>query len=223
MADVLAIHNTWREGLGGLRPLLESDGFAIESVHAKSGIPGADPSLVVVLGGPQSVADNAPHLLAEQEAIRGYMEKGTPVLGVCLGSQLIAASAGGSVGRGPVPEIGFCTVRPSSDPLLAGMPDPLPVFQWHLDAMSPPPQARIIASSEHYPCQAFRLGRAAGVLFHLEVDEPTVRLWLDNSPGLLARTGTDADAVRAQIPDMMPRLDAALRAFYGNLKSEFGL
>lgn len=223
MADVLAIHNTWREGLGGLRPLLESDGFSIDPVSAMSGIPDAEPSLVVILGGPQSVADNAPHLLAEQEAIRGYAAKGTPVLGVCLGSQLIAAALGGRVGRGPVPEMGFYEVRPSQDPLLAGMPDPFSVFHWHMDGITPPPGADVLASSPHYPCQAFRAGTSVGVQFHLEVDAATARLWLDNSGDLLARAGIDGDRIRGQMDSAMPRVEAGLRTFYRNFKSAFKL
>lgn len=223
MADVLAIHNTWREGLGNLRPLLESDGFSIESVSAMSGIPKADPSLAIILGGPQSVSDGSPHLLAEQEAIRGYMARRVPVLGVCLGSQLIAAAAGGRVGRGPAPEIGFCEVARSDDPLLAGTPDPLPVFHWHMDGIEAPPGADVLARSELYPCQAFRAGTAVGVQFHLEVDEQMVSLWLDNSPGLLARAGIDAGAVKAQMPEAMPRVREGLRTFYGNFKSAFKL
>ena len=219
MADVLAIHNTWREGLGGLRPLLESDGFSVESVSAMSGIPEADPSLAIILGGPQSVSDGSPHLLAEQEAIRGYMERQVPVLGVCLGSQLIAAAAGGRVGRGPAPEIGFYEVGRSADPLLSGLPDPMTVFHWHMDGIEPPPGAEVLASSEKYPCQAFRAGSAVGVQFHLEVDEAMVSLWLDNSPELLARAGIDAGAVRAQLPEAMPRVREGLRTFYGNFKS----
>lgn len=223
MPDVLAIHNTWREGLGGLRPLLESDGFSVEPVSAMSGIPDSDPSLVVVLGGPQSVTDNSPHLLAEQEAIRGYMARGTPVLGICLGSQLIAAAAGGGVGRGPAPEIGFYEARPARDALLAGLPDPFTVFHWHQDGITAPPGAALLASSENYPCQAFRAGSAVGVQFHLEVDEAMVSLWLDNSAAFLARSGIDAGAIRARMPEAMPRVRAGLRAFYGNFKSAFKL
>ena len=223
MADVLAIHNTWREGLGNLRPLLESDGFEIESVSAMSGIPDIDPSLVVVLGGPQSVSDNTPHLLAEQDAIRRYMAKESPVLGVCLGSQLIAAAAGGTVGRGPVPEIGFYQIKPSDDPLLTGMEDPFDVFHWHMDGISAPPDATIIAGSKNYSCQAFRLGSAVGVQFHLEVDAQMAGLWLDNSVELLTRIGVDADAIKAQFSDIMPRVKAGLHSFYRNFKSASGL
>lgn len=209
--------------MGNLRPLLESDGFSIESVSAMSGIPDSDPSLAVVLGGPQSVTDNSPHLLAEQEAIRGYAARGVPVLGVCLGSQLIAAAAGGRVARGPVAEIGFYEVSSSGDPLLAGMPDPFPVFHWHMDGITPPPGADVLASSGDYPCQAFRAGTAVGVQFHLEVDARMAGLWLDNSAALLERTGTDAAAIRARMPEMMPRIEEGLRTFYGNFKSAFKL
>lgn len=223
MADVLAIHNTWREGLGNLRPLLESDGFGIESVSAMSGIPDTDPSLAVVLGGPQSVSDNAPHLLAEQNAIRSYMAKEIPVLGVCLGSQLIAAAAGGTVARGPVPEIGFYQIKPSADPLLAGMKDPFDVFHWHMDGISAPPGATVIAGSRNYSCQAFRIGSAVGVQFHLEVDAQMAGLWLDNSAELLARIGVDAGAIKGRFSDVMPRVEEGLRSFYRNFKSASGL
>ncbi len=108
MSDVLLVQNTKTEGSGYLDDLLKKDGFKITSVNAKhESLPKKDFSLVVILGAPESANDNLPYLQAEQQLIKEYVEKNIPILGICLGSQLIAKTFGAKVYSGPRKEIGF--------------------------------------------------------------------------------------------------------------------
>ena len=108
MKDVLVVQNSSIEDSGNLGKLLQSDGFTLHSVFAKKEkLPFGDYSLLVVLGGPNSANDESQYLLDEQKLIGKFMSKKKPVLGICLGSQLIAKSCGGKVYPGHKKEIGF--------------------------------------------------------------------------------------------------------------------
>ena len=108
MSDVLLVQNTRIEGSGHLGQLLSDDGFDIISVHAKhEEIPKKHFSFAVILGAPESANDDLPYLIEEQKLIKNYVENSLPVLGICLGSQLIAKTFGASVYRGSITEIGF--------------------------------------------------------------------------------------------------------------------
>ena len=131
---------------------------------------------LVVMGGPMGAFDDAAHsFLAGERALLGAcVERAVPVLGVCLGAQLLAGALGAAVRRGPHSEVGAGTVRLSpeaaADPVLGGAPDPLPVLHWHHDTFDLPAGAVLLASSDRYPHQAFRVGRRAyGLQFHVEL------------------------------------------------------
>jgi len=102
MSDVLLVQNTRIQGSGYLGDLLKADGFNITSINAKPDkLPNKDFSFVVILGAAESANDDLPYLREEQQLIKNSVEKNTPVLGICLGSQLIAKTFGGMVYPGP--------------------------------------------------------------------------------------------------------------------------
>jgi GMP synthase-like glutamine amidotransferase len=138
----------------------------------------------MIFGGEANVDDDYAWLAEEKAWIRGLIECGTPLLGVCLGAQLIADVAGARVERLPEPEIGWHEVEG------AGL-----AFEWHRYGFdSAPPGAAELARNE-VGCQAFRLDNALGIQFHAEVDEPTVLGWIrDYGP----EAGVDGEALAAQ-------------------------
>lgn len=145
---------------------------------------------LVVMGGPMGVSDtdSHPYLRDELTLIAASVAAGLPVLGVCLGAQLLAAALGARVYRGPQLEIGPGTVTLTdagrSDPVLgaAGRAE-LPVVHWHQDTFELPPDALWLAHSELYPHQAFRVGtRAYGLQFHVEVDRALAEGWREHLP-----------------------------------------
>jgi GMP synthase (glutamine-hydrolysing) len=145
---------------------------------------------LVVMGGPMGVSDtdSHPYLRDELALIAASVAAGLPVLGVCLGAQLLAAALGARVYRGPQLEIGSGTVTPTdagrSDPVLgaAGRTE-LAVVHWHQDTFELPPGATWLARSELYPHQAFRIGTCAyGLQFHVEVDRALAEGWREHLP-----------------------------------------
>jgi GMP synthase (glutamine-hydrolysing) len=139
---------------------------------------------VIVFGGEANVDDDYGWLREEKEWIAGLLDRGTPLLGVCLGAQLIAEVAGARVEPLPAPEVGWHDVDG------VGL-----AFEWHRYGFeSAPPGSTELARNE-VGCQAFRLGSAYAIQYHAEVDEPTVMGWIrDYGP----EAGVDAEALAAQ-------------------------
>ena len=138
----------------------------------------------MVFGGEANVDDDYGWLREEKEWIAGLLERGTPLLGVCLGAQLIAEVAGAAVERLPAPEVGWHQIEG------VGL-----AFEWHRYGFEhAPPGATELARNEA-GCQSFELGNALAIQFHAEVDEPTVMGWIrDYGPGV----GVDAEALSVQ-------------------------
>jgi GMP synthase - Glutamine amidotransferase domain len=227
MSDVLVVQNTRIESSGYLGELLSSDGFDITSINAKHEIiPNKKFSLVVILGAPESANDDLPYLRAEQQLIKNSVEKNIPVLGICLGSQLIAKTFGAKIYSGPKKEIGFYNdLKISSDStFFSGFQNPFTVFHWHGDTFDLPQGALRLASSEHYPNQAFQYKSAIGLQFHLEVNEEMVNLWLDNTKEKLQKISyINPQEIRSEINENISIVKSNMKNFYNNFKSVFSL
>lgn len=190
MATALVIEHAASEGAGSLARWLPEAGLALRTVRPYLGDPvpvgleGAD--ALLVLGGYEAAYDEWTGRDAELALLRGCVASGGPVLGVCLGHQLLAVALGGQVRRHPGgPESGAGTVRllpaAAADPLLGGLPvgQPLGVVQFHGDeVVALPDGAVLLAESDHTRVQAFRVGANAwGVQFHPEADAELVTGW----------------------------------------------
>jgi len=221
---VLVIQNARLEGPGMLGKLLESDGFALDVVFAKKEkIPALNHSAVLVLGAPESANDNLDYLKNEMALIREASEKNIPVLGICLGSQLMAKAFGANVYPGPIKEIGFYDdIRLDSAPrLFEGMSSPFTVFHWHGDTFDIPKNATRLAYSGLYN-QAFQIGSAVGLQFHLEVTRQDIVSWLECAD--LSKTPyVDPAMIQNQIDQTLPVVQNNMKIFYRNFKSLFGL
>lgn len=142
-----------------------------------------------------------PHLAL----LRDADERGVPVLGVCFGAQALAVALGGSVRRAPTPEIGWYEVE-TIEPALV---ESGPWLQWHVDAITPPDRARVVARSA--ACvQAYTVGPHLGVQFHPEVTIDEVTSWATGDPGGPPSAGTDATTILTRFDVEFP--DAADRA-----------
>ncbi len=227
MSDVLLIQNTRIEGSGYLGELLKNDGFKISSVNAKhEQLPEKDFSLVVILGAPESANDDLPYLQAQQHLIKNYVEKNIPVLGICLGSQLIAKTFGAKVYSGPLKEIGFYNDLKiyNKSKFFSDFKNPFTVFHWHEDTFDLPEGAVRLASSEHYLNQAFQYKSAVGLQFHLEVNEEMINLWLDNTEEKLEKIPyIDPQKIRLDINENISTVKSNMKNFYNNFKSSSNL
>ena len=229
MAEFLVIQNTRIEGIGTLGDLLKADGFNIKTILAKSEkIPDVDYDTIIILGAPESANDDLPYLKQEIKLIQDSVKKDIPVLGICLGSQLVAKAFGARVYKGPRKEIGFYedvefdnTIQSN---LFNGIKSPSLVFHWHGDTFDLPKNAIRLAHSKNYQNQAIKIGSAVGIQFHLEVDEPTIKLWLEKSREELSNVPyIHPDVIEKQIPQKIGIVRNNLETFYKNFKSEFNL
>jgi GMP synthase (glutamine-hydrolysing) len=186
MTRILVIQHVASAPLAGYAEVLAARGAEIELVDCEAGDPvpttlsGLDG--VISLGGPQSLHDPAglDWLEPELELLRQAVAADVPVYGVCLGAQLLALAFGGEVYAGDVPEVGpapvFRTAAARDDAVFGQLPDVIPAFHWHADTFTLPAAATLLASSERYPHQAFRIGRSGyGVQFHAESSLATIR------------------------------------------------
>jgi GMP synthase (glutamine-hydrolysing) len=138
----------------------------------------------VILGGPMNVYDEGtyPFLKVEDIFLKEAISRDIPLLGICLGAQLIAKAAGASVTKAPVKEIGwsnvYLTAEGYASPLFAGLGHHLRVFQWHEDTFDVPRGGQLLATGAWCHNQAFRIGtRSYGVQFHIEVTDDMIKSW----------------------------------------------
>ncbi|KGM14291.1 type 1 glutamine amidotransferase [Cellulomonas bogoriensis] len=197
-------------------------------VHTRTVLDDADAALprasslagLVVMGGPMSADDDLSHpgLPAERRLLAEAVQAHVPVLGVCLGMQLLAVALGADLHHRHGTEIGFAPVDVRApDPVLGPLgPDPT-VLHWHGDAVGLPPSSTLLASTSTTPVQAFRAGSAVGLQFHVEVDEELLGTWLGEpamtdgvDPAVVAQVRADA---RRTLPGLVPHALTGLAAF----------
>lgn len=195
------------EGPGTLGDFLEAHGYATKTIDLGAGdrLPHSfrDIQAVVILGGPMNVyeEDKYPFLKKEDVFIKEALAREIPLMGICLGSQLLAKACGAGVGKSPRKEIGFSPVQltpaGTRDPLFQGLERELEIFQWHEDMFEIPLGARWLATSPGCPHQAMRVGRCAyGLQFHVEITGRSVREWSD---GYFDRKDTAAMAQKRKM------------------------
>lgn len=238
MRKLLVFQHVPFEILGTLNPLLKRAGFRIRYVNFGRE-PDATPSLdgyagLIVLGGPMSVYDVEahPHLVTETRLVREAIERDMPILGICLGAQLIAAALGAEVRPNPEKEIGWYDIQRTAagcdDPLLGHFADAERLFQWHGDTFDVPAGAVHLATSPTCRDQAFRYGdNVYGFQFHLEVDEPLIDRWFRvpvHVAELAALDGAiDVAAIRAETRRRIGRSVDLSRRVFGAFIERFGL
>jgi GMP synthase (glutamine-hydrolysing) len=219
---VIAIRHLHFEDLGTLEPLLEARDYAVRYVDAAEDLRAlnvSSPDLLVVLGGPIGASDDETYPLVADELalVRQRLDSMRPMLGMCLGAQLIARALGARVDSMGVKEIGFAPLTLTQDgeaSPLATLGD-VPVMHWHGDQFDIPPGAVRLAGTEVCTNQAFARGRhVLGLQCHLEADPRQIEHWLVGHACELAQAGIDPCALRTQAPSLQTRLPLAAQAAF---------
>jgi GMP synthase (glutamine-hydrolysing) len=230
------------EGPHRLAQLLGDAGLTVEirALHRGDPVPATLPADVplIVMGGAMGVGDIGdpayPYLAGEIALLRDRLAADAPVLGVCLGAQLLAHAAGArvypnsrpgpaggppvrvyEVGWGPVDFLGV-----DHEPALAGLAAREPMLHWHGDTYDLPPGAVLLASTPACPNQAFRLGaRAFALQFHPELDPPTIEDWVQSDAAYVDKAcGPEGAArIRAETPRLFPAYRIARERLLGNI------
>lgn len=217
MARVLVVQHTAGEGLGHLFTWLPDVGLDVHPIHPYLGhrVPTVvEGDALIVLGGPMSAYDDtvAPWLPAVRQLLAAAVEDGVPTLGICLGAQLLAVACGGTVDAPAAagPERGLGGVEVSADDDLF-RPGPMPVVQWHADAVSALPDGGVVcASNNRYDNQAFRVGEAAwGMQFHIEATSGMVASWAAADQESLAAEGREPADIVAEVQQAEAALEKA--------------
>jgi GMP synthase (glutamine-hydrolysing) len=217
MAKILVLQHHPAENLGAIADALEDAALAWQYVRVFDGHPipqdikGAGG--LIVMGGPQTVyqPDRYPQVREEMRLIESALKENKPFLGICLGSQLLAATLGATVRRGESREIGWYPVRLADaardDRLLGGLPAEFIAAHWHSDVFELPSGAVAMASSEKTPIQAYRYGdKAYGFLFHAEMTFEILEALIGEFAEGLKRVGIDGEAILSQAQSHLPKL-----------------
>jgi len=196
---------------GYLCKYLEDHGVPFEIACVGDGMPVPDSlddiSGLVFMGGPGDVNSPVVWMQEEQAMIRKAAARGTPVMGVCLGAQMISKALGGSTSSDYKLEVGWHHVETQDgaedNPWFKGLPSRFEVFQWHAHEFTLPPGATPLLTSRCTPCQAFSAGNMLAMQFHLEINASTVRSLTQQYAGDIS---TVSDCVQ-QAGELCGRLD----------------
>lgn len=234
MTQILAIRHVAFEDLGLLEPMLKKRGHAVRTIDAGidniKKVDPEEPELLVVLGGPIGANDEAayPWLDDELALIRRRIADKLPVLGICLGAQLIAKALGARVYPAAAREIGFGNIALSGPGfescLLPLCVSDQPVLHWHGDTFDLPSGATLLASSATTPHQAFTYGEAVLALqFHLEVDLAKIERWLIGHAVEIADAQVSVPQLRADAARLQEGLRVAAEDVFARFLSGIDL
>jgi GMP synthase (glutamine-hydrolysing) len=216
MRPVLVLQHLHADGPAYLATWLRRQGVPFEVRNAEAGqdfrAAAADYAALAVLGGEMSANDPLPSLREAEQLILDAMRCGVPVLGHCLGGQLMAKALGAPITQSPLPEIGWHPVRLlPHDGTRAWFGDGTEavVFQWHYDVFGLPPGAQQLATSDSCPQQAFGIGPHLAMQFHVELDEAKLKAWTEAHDDRFLAAGAvptvqSSDAMRAQARAHLP-------------------
>jgi GMP synthase (glutamine-hydrolysing) len=219
MAKIYVLQHHSVENLGNIADALEGAALAWHYVRIHDGqsVPASMKGAggLILMGGPMSVyqTERYPWLRDEMRLIEDAMKLNLPILGVCLGAQILAAALGAKVNGNPNgKEIGWHPIRlhdsAKDDRLMRGLPVTMTPFHWHGDMFDLPPGAVSLASSDKTPCQAFRHGdKAYGFQFHFEVTREGVAAMADAFAKDLVRENIAAEQMIARAVEFMPALE----------------
>jgi GMP synthase-like glutamine amidotransferase len=225
MTRALVITHTPAESPGTLSEWLPAAGVELDVVEPWNGdaLPAeVTDDALIVMGGPQQAYDDgsASWLRETKQLMRAATRSGLPVLGICLGGQLLAEAMGGRVRPGADgPELGARLVSKRDaavdDPLFGEIPLSPVVVQWHWDAIVElPPSAVLLAASPRYPNQAFRVGaKAYGLQFHIETPPDMVRGWAAADAEGVRAAGLDPDQVAERAVAELAEIEEVWRPF----------
>lgn len=229
MSRILVFQHVAAEPLGSLNRLLRARGHRLRFVNFErdpAAVPNVDRyDALIVLGGPMNVDEQRryPHLATELHAIDTMLKQNKPVLGICLGAQLLAHALGAPVTRLPKPEFGWYPLELADDGHRDAVVQPLhqqQIFQWHGCRFEVPSSAVHLARSADCEQQAFRYGEHAyGFQFHLEVEAAMIQRWL-KLPGFLAelheaQLGVDAATIWQHTTQWIADTEALAEQVFG--------
>lgn len=225
MARVVVIQNFQVESPELIAVVLSEQGVEVELIKTYEGQPVPDNldahAGLVVMGGPMGVNDLAQHPFITKVLglINNALEQNKPVLGICLGSQLLAHVLGSPITNGAQKEIGWHPVTLSAqgqaDALFTGCPQSFTPLHWHSDVYNLPAGATLLASTQMTPCQAFRFGNNAyGVLFHMEITPGVLAGWANEFASEMAEVGLTESDLLAGGDTHLPTLEPIGRGVF---------
>ncbi|HEX6714487.1 MAG TPA: type 1 glutamine amidotransferase [Thermoleophilaceae bacterium] len=224
MPTLYVLHHLDKNFLGEAADPIRAAGLELDERDLKRGDPLPEPGeadAILSLGGDQSVCDIAQYdyLLAEAEYLREEAERGTPILGVCLGGQLLAHALGGTVDRLPQRIVTWAEVEKlpaaAGDPVVGPLPDPVRALHWNEDGFTIPPGAVELLTRAAEGGEAFRWrDNAWGIQFHPEADEEILGGWYEDVDWL-TEAGVEEEAARAADRLHLPGQRATAEGIFG--------
>ncbi len=219
MKNILILQHEAHEGIGAWEPLFKSQNrqVTVRHLYAEEKVPLAEELIqwdgIVLMGGSMSANDGEKleFIRDELKMIPQAIELKIPLLGVCLGSQLIAKALGAKVKKGAQKEIGWYPLQlalsASKDQLMGGLSGPMMMFQWHGETFDLPSGAVHLAKSELYPNQAFKYtDRVYGLQFHCEMTDAMIRDWIEKGRDEIVQAGLSPEFILEKTPKYLPTL-----------------